>query len=55
MQHYRDLIVTDAAALVVLLVVLLIGWREAAAFGLGALVVLNLMALLRERIGRKDD
>jgi len=55
MQHYRDLIVTNVAALLVLLAVLLIGWRDAATLGLAILVILDLMVLLRERLGRKDE
>jgi hypothetical protein len=52
MQRSRDLIVANVLALLVLLVVLLVGWREAAAFGLVVLVILDLMVVLRERSGR---
>jgi hypothetical protein len=55
MKRRRDLIVTDLAALVVLLLALLAGWREAAAFGLAVLVVLNLIVLIRERQARSED
>ena len=56
MKRWRDLIVTNLAALLVLLVALLIGWWEAAAFGLAVLLVLNLMVLIREWQARcKDD
>jgi len=52
MQRPRDLIVTNVLALLVLLVVLLVGWRDAAAFGLAVLVILDLMVVIRERTGR---
>jgi hypothetical protein len=40
----------------VLLIVLLIGWWEAAAFGLAVLLMMDLMVLIRERQARcKDD
>jgi hypothetical protein len=55
MKRRRDLIVTNMAALVVLLLALLAGWREAAAFGLAVLVVLNLIVLIRERQARSED
>ena len=54
MKRWRELIVTDVLALVVLLVVFLIGLREAAAFGLATLAILNLLVLLRERPTRFD-
>jgi hypothetical protein len=52
MKRRRDLIVTNVLALVLLLGVYLAGWREAAAFGLVVLVVMDLMVLLRERTSR---
>jgi hypothetical protein len=56
MQRPRDLIVTNVAVLLVLLAVLLVGWREAAAFGLAVLVILDLMVVIREHSGRpKED
>lgn len=54
MQRRRDLIVTNVLALVVLLVVLLLGWVEEAAFGLAVLVIMDLLILLRERAARSD-
>ena len=54
MKRRRDLIVTNVAAVAVLLVALLLGWREAAAFGLAVLVFMDLMVLLRERIAKSD-
>ena len=55
MKRRRDLIVTNLVALVVLLAALLAGWREAAAFGLAVLAVLNLIVLIRERQARSED
>lgn len=49
MRDRRDLIVANLAGLVVLLLALVAGWREAAAYGLAVLAILNLMAILRER------
>jgi hypothetical protein len=51
-QRARDLIVTNLVALLVLLLVLIVGWREAAAFGLTVLVILDLMVVIRGRSGR---
>jgi hypothetical protein len=36
-------------ALILLLAVFLIGWREAAAFGLAVLVIMDLMVIIRKR------
>ena len=54
MKRKRDLIVTNVAAIAVLLIALLLGWWEAAAFGLAVLVFMNLMVLLRERTASSD-
>ena len=54
MKRRRDLIVTNVAAVAVLLAALLLGWREAAAFGLAVLVFMDLMVLLRERMAKSD-
>jgi hypothetical protein len=54
MQRRRDLIVTNVLALVILLVALLLGWYEAATFGLAVLLILDLLAILRERGARSD-
>jgi hypothetical protein len=44
------------AGLAILLIALLVGWREAAGFGLTVLVVLNLMVLIRARgVGSGHD
>jgi membrane protein implicated in regulation of membrane protease activity len=53
-KRRRDLIVTNVAAVAVLLVALLLGWWEAAAFGLAVLVFMDLMVLLRERAASSD-
>lgn len=55
MKRPRELIVTNILALLVLLVVLLLGWREAAAFGLAVLLILDLLVVIRERVPRSDD
>lgn len=52
MKRWRDLIVTNLLALAILLAVLLVGWWDAAAFGLAVLVIMDLMVLLRERLSR---
>ena len=54
MKRHRELIMPNIVALPVLLVVLLAGWREAAAFGLAVLVLMDLLVLLRERGGRAE-
>jgi type IV secretory pathway TrbD component len=53
-KRRRDLIVTNVAAVAVLLVALVLGWWEAAAFGLAVLVAMDLMVLLRERMAQSD-
>lgn len=55
MQHRRDLFVTNMVALAVLLAALLVGWREAAAIGLGVLILLDLMVLFRGHPARPRD
>lgn len=52
MGRRRDLMVANGAGLLVVVTALLLGWREAAAFGLVVLVVLDLMLVLREWSGR---
>jgi hypothetical protein len=54
-KRWRDLIVTNVAALLVLAFALLTGWWEAAAFGLAVLILMDLMVLLRERQVRSED
>jgi hypothetical protein len=55
MKRHRELIVTNLAALLVLLTALLLGWKEAAAFGLAVLIVMDLMVLIRERQARSKN
>ena len=55
MKRRRDLIVTNGAALLVLLVALLADWQEAVIFGLIVLLALNLFVLIRERQARSED
>jgi len=50
----RDLVLADLAGCLVLLAALAAGWRDAAAFGLAVLIILNLLAILRERLARFD-
>lgn len=54
-QGRRDLIVTNLLALLVLLIVLLAGWREAAGSGLAVLIVMDLMVVIREYGARSED
>jgi hypothetical protein len=54
----RDLILANGACLVLVIAALLLGWREAAAFGLGVLVILDILVLVRgrkPRAGGKED
>jgi Flp pilus assembly protein TadB len=55
MNRRRDLIVANLAALLLLFVVLLLGWRQEAAFGLAVLLFLDLFVLLRSRHARSDQ
>lgn len=55
MKRHRELIVTNLVALLVLLAALLLGWKEAAAFGLAVLIVMDLMVLIRERQARSKN
>lgn len=55
MKRSRDLIVTNVLALLVLFVALLVGWWEAAAFGLAVLIIMDLLVVLRERWVRSQD
>ena len=54
MKRLRELIVVNVVALIHLLVVLLIGWREEAAFGLAVLVIIDLMVVMRGRQARSE-
>ena len=55
MRRRQDLILANLAGAAVLVLALVAGWREAAAFGLAVLAILDLMVLLRERIGGPGD
>jgi membrane protein implicated in regulation of membrane protease activity len=60
LKRWQDLIVANVAAFLVLVFVLVLGWQEAAAFGLAVLVIMDLLALIRARqvrreLERKDD
>jgi hypothetical protein len=48
LRRRRDLIVANSAALLVLAAALLLGWWDAALFGLVVLILVNLLALVRE-------
>lgn len=50
----REMLLANLAGLLVLLVALLLGWWEAAAFGLIVLIFLDLMVILRGRQTRRD-
>jgi hypothetical protein len=50
----RSLVVADLAGGLVLLAGLTAGWREAAAFGLVVLIILNLLVIVRGRLVRSD-
>lgn len=54
MERRRELIIVNLIILLLLLIVLLIGRWESAAFGLGVLLVLDLLVVLRERQARSD-
>jgi hypothetical protein len=47
----RDLVIASALGLVVVLGAFLAGWREAAAFGLVVILILDLLVVLRGRAG----
>jgi hypothetical protein len=54
MKRKRDLLITNILSLLIVLAALLAGWREAAAFGLAVLVILDLLAVLGERWPRRS-
>ena len=55
MNRRRELIVANLAAFLLLVVVLLLGWRQEAAFGLAVLLFLDLFVLLRSRQVRSSE
>jgi hypothetical protein len=50
----RDLVLANLLGLGIVLAALLAGWREAAAFGLAVIAILDLLILLRGRAARAD-
>jgi Flp pilus assembly protein TadB len=52
MNRGRNLLVANLLGLLVLVVVLLLGWWDAAAFGLAVLLILDVLVWLRERQAR---
>jgi len=48
-------VLANVAALGLLAIALLAGWREAALFGLGVLAVLDIIVLIRERSARTKE
>jgi type IV secretory pathway TrbD component len=48
-RRRRDLLLANGAALAVVVAALLLRWWEAAAFGLGVLLILDILVLVRER------
>ena len=52
MNRRRDLIVANLASLLLLVVVLLLGWRQEAALGLAVLLLMDLFVVLRGRQSR---
>jgi len=51
-QRKRDLFVTNLLAILVLIGVLLAGWWDAAAFGLGVLLFMDLLVVVRQLLGK---
>jgi hypothetical protein len=49
MKRMRDLLLANGAGLLVVLAAYLLGWREAATYGLVVLALLDLIVLVRER------
>jgi hypothetical protein len=49
MKRHRGLIAVNILILALLLLVLLLGWKEATAFGLAILVIMDFLVLIRER------
>jgi hypothetical protein len=54
MKRKRDLLITNLLSLLVLLAALMAGWRDAAAFGLAVLLVMDLLVVLGERWPRRS-
>ena len=54
MERKGRLILTNVLSLLVLAAALAAGWRQEALFGLAVLVVMDLIVLIRGRVGRRD-
>ena len=54
MERKGRLILTNVLAVLVLAAALAAGWRQEALFGLAVLVMMDLIVLIRERVGRRD-
>lgn len=54
MERKGRLILTNVLSLLVLAAALAAGWRQEALFGLAVLVMMDLIVLIRERVGRRD-
>jgi Flp pilus assembly protein TadB len=55
MKRTRDLLVANGAGLLVVVVAYLLGWREAATYGLVVLALLDVIVLVRERSRPERD
>lgn len=53
MERKRELIVANLLSLLVVAAALAAGWRQEALFGLAVLVVMDLIVLIRYRLGRR--
>lgn len=53
MERKRELIVANLLSLLVVAAALAAGWRQEALFGLAALAVMDLIVLIRHRLGRR--
>ena len=53
MERKRELIVANLLSLLVVAAALAAGWRQEALFGLAVLAVMDLIVLIRHRLGRR--
>ena len=54
MEGKGRLILTNALSLLVVLAALAAGWRQEALFGLAVLAVMDLIVMIRHRLGRRN-
>lgn len=54
MESKGRLILTNALSLLVVLAALAAGWRQEALFGLAVLAVMDLIVMIRHRLGRRN-